>query len=63
MKGRPWHKSEAEYDVHPTQLQRWCAIVLEGLPSLFKKEGKTTELKAAYEQLFVELYAELLPIY
>lgn len=28
----------AEYEVHPTQLRRWKAIVVEGMPSLF--DGK-----------------------
>jgi transposase len=40
----------AEYEVHPTQLKRWRAIALEGLPSLFESQDSTTELKRAHEQ-------------
>jgi len=49
----------AEYEVHPTQLKNWRAIALEGLPSLFEKQERTAELKAAYEQQQTELYAEI----
>ncbi len=49
----------AEYEVHPTQLKKWRALALEGLPSLFEKQGSTAELKATYEQQLTELYAEI----
>src|SRR5581483_5858717 len=48
-----------EYEVHPTQLKKWRAIALEGLPSLFEKQDSTAELKAAHEQQLNELYAEI----
>lgn len=49
----------AEYEVHPTQLKKWRALALEGLPSLFEKQDSTAELKATYEQQLTELYAEI----
>lgn len=49
----------SEYEVHPTQLKNWKAIVLEGLSSLFEKQDGTAELKASYEQQLTELYAEI----
>ena len=30
----------AEYGVHPTQLGKWKAIALHGLPSLFEEAGQ-----------------------
>jgi transposase len=49
----------AEYEVHPTQLKNWRAIVLVGMADLFEKQESTAELKAAYEQQQTELYAEI----
>jgi putative transposase len=49
----------SEYEVHPTQLKNWRAIVLDGLSSLFEKQDSTAELKAAHEQQVTELYAEI----
>jgi transposase len=49
----------AEYEVHPTQLRRWKAIVVEGMPSLFEeKEGKAA-MRAEYEGRLDELYGEI----
>jgi len=33
----------AEYDVHPTQLQRWKAEALKKLPQLFAKDSNEVE--------------------
>ncbi len=49
----------AEYEVHPTQLKKWRAVALEGLPSLFEKQDSTAELKRVHEQQLTELYAEI----
>ena len=49
----------SEYEVHPTQLKNWKAIVLDSMPSLFERQDSTGELKAAYEQQLTELYAEI----
>ncbi len=49
----------AEYEVHPTQLKRWRAIALEGLPSLFESQDNTADLKRAHEEQLGELYAEI----
>lgn len=39
----------AEYGVLPTQLIKWRATALEGLPSLFTWQDDTAALKADYE--------------
>ena len=49
----------AEYEVHPTQLKKWRALALEGLPGLFEKQDSSAALKAAHEQQLSELYAEI----
>lgn len=49
----------SEYEVHPTPLKNWKAIVLDSMPSLFQRQDSTGELKAAYEQQLTELYAEI----
>ena len=50
----------AEYEVHPTQLKNWRAIVLTGMAAdLFEKQESTAALKAAYEQQLTDLYAEI----
>lgn len=49
----------SEYEVHPTQLKNWKAIVLDSMPSLFERQDSTGELRAAYEQQLTELYAEI----
>lgn len=49
----------SEYEVHPTQLRNWKITAIEGLPSLFKKQDSTSELKASHEQKLTELYAEI----
>lgn len=48
-----------EYEVHPTQLKKWRAVALDGLPGLFENQDSTTELKRAHEQQLTELYAEI----
>ena len=48
------------HGVHPTQLRKWKAQVVEGLPSLFSDEGKAVRaLEAAHERELDELYAEI----
>jgi transposase len=50
----------AGYGVHPTQLTRWKAQVVEGLPDLFDSEKKAVgALKAAHEEEIERLYAEI----
>ena len=49
----------SEYEVHPTQLKNWRALVLESMPSLFERQDSTGALKEAYEQQLTELYAEI----
>lgn len=46
----------SQYQIHPTQIQRWKTIALEGLPKLFGQndgQGKTLSEK---ENLIEELY-------
>jgi len=50
----------SEYDIHPNQLYRWRAQVMEGLPDLFDDNHKgEKKLKEAHERKLQELYAEI----
>lgn len=50
----------SEYGIHPSQLYKWKAQALEGLPNLFEDERKTEKaLRAAHERELNELYAEI----
>jgi hypothetical protein len=44
--------------VHPTQLKKWRAVAVEGLPGLFEKQESPAEWKRAHEQQLTELSAE-----
>jgi transposase-like protein len=49
-----------EHELHPVQISKWKAQVLEGLPYLFGGDysGRSAE-KAAHEKEVHELYAEI----
>ncbi|MGI9860448.1 IS3 family transposase [Moorella naiadis] len=50
----------SEHGVHPTQLNRWTALAIKELPSLFTdRHNEVAALKADYEQQLQELYAEV----
>lgn len=49
----------AEYGVHPTQLGKWKALALHGLPSLFEERAAVETLKASHEAQLTALYAEI----
>jgi len=49
----------AEYGVHPTQLIKWRATAVQGLPSLFTRQDSTVALKADYEARLAALYEEI----
>ena len=49
----------AEYEVHPTQLRQWKAIVVEGLPSLFEENDSLVALRADYEERLNGLYGDI----
>jgi putative transposase len=50
----------SEHSVHPTQLNGWKAIVLQGLPGLFSKDHKAADaVHAAHEKQITDLYAEI----
>jgi transposase len=49
----------AEYGVHPTQLGKWRATALKGLPSLFEERSESHALKTAHETQLTALYAEI----
>ena len=49
----------AEYGVHPTQLGKWKALALQGLPSLFEERAEVGALKMAHEAELTALYAEI----
>jgi transposase len=57
---RPIARIASQYGIHPNQLYKWKAQVLEGLPGLFEDRRKTDkEFKAAHEQQIEELYAQI----
>jgi len=50
----------SEHGVHPTQLNAWKAIALQGLPSLFSREQKAADTEhVAHEKQVNDLYAEI----
>lgn len=50
----------AEYGIHPNQLHRWKAQVVEGMPGLLENERKTEKAQQAnHEHQLQELYAEI----
>ena len=50
----------AAHGVHPTQIRKWKAQVLENLPSLFNDDKKTVrDLQVAHERELDDLYAEI----
>jgi len=50
----------SEYGIHPSQLYKWKAQAMEGLPSLFEDDRKTEKaLRATHERELNELYAEI----
>ena len=50
----------SEYGIHPSQLYKWKAQAMEGLPSLFEDERKTEKaLRITHERELNELYAEI----
>lgn len=50
----------SEHGVHPTQLNRWTALAIKELPSLFTdRHNEVATLKADYEKQLQELYAEV----
>ena len=49
----------AEYEVHPTQLRRWKAIVMEGLPSLFEEKDSIVAIRTEYEERVNNLYGDI----
>jgi transposase-like protein len=49
----------AKHGVHPSQLIKWRATALEGLPNLFTRQDSTAALKADYEARLAALYEEI----
>ena len=50
----------AEHKVHPNQIYKWKAEVLQGLPTLLtNEERKVQALEAAHQRDLDELYAEI----
>jgi transposase len=49
----------AEYEVHPSQLNKWKSTALQGLPSLFAEKETLAALKASHEEQLNRLYAEI----
>jgi putative transposase len=49
----------AEYEVHPTQLNKWKSTALQGLASLFEEKDSLAALKASHEDQLNQRYAEI----
>ena len=50
----------SEHGIHPSQLYKWKAQVLEGMPKLFEDNQKTDKaVQAAHEQEISDLYAQI----
>ena len=46
----------SQYQVHPTQIQRWKTIVAEGLPGLFGRNDQKDKKLTDKEKIIDELY-------
>jgi len=46
----------SQYQVHPTQIQRWKTIAAEGLPGLFSQDDTKGKIITEKEKLIEELY-------
>lgn len=46
----------SQYQVHPTQIQRWKTIALSGLPSLFSQNDQKDKILSEKDKLIEELY-------
>lgn len=46
----------SQYQVHPTQIQRWKTTAAEGLPGLFSQNDKKDKTLTEKEKLIDELY-------
>jgi len=50
----------SEHEIHPNQIKRWKATVVNGLPSLFSDETTAAKTaQAGHEKQLDELYAEI----
>jgi transposase-like protein len=49
----------SEHSVHPSQLIKWRATALQGMPSLFAHQDSAAALKADYEERLAMLYEEI----
>jgi len=48
------------HGIHPTQLRKWKAQAMEGLPSVFSNGSQAVRaVEAAHERKLDELYAEI----
>jgi transposase len=45
-----------QYQIHPTQIQKWKVIAAEGLPGLFNQNNNQSKTLAQKEKLIEELY-------
>lgn len=46
----------SHYQIHPTQINRWKTMLLEGLPSLFARNDTKDKIIAEKEKQIEELY-------
>jgi transposase len=46
----------SHYQIHPTQINRWKTMLLEGLPGLFARNDKKDKVIAEKEKRIEDLY-------
>ena len=46
----------SQYQVHPTQIHKWKAVALGGLPELFNQNDSQNKVLSEKEKLIEELY-------
>jgi len=57
---KPVRELAAQYGIHPSQLSKWRATAIEGLPSLFEGGGRQKgKGESDHERETTELYAEI----
>ena len=49
----------SKYDLHPTQINRWKKIIMEGIPTLLTDKRKKDAKEAETAALIQELYAQI----
>ncbi len=57
LKGlKPINQISSQYQIHPTQIQNWKAIAMDGLPGLFSSSRDKEKALAEKDKLIDDLY-------